>query len=143
MTGPDDGSFTGRHYQLAETVNVPPPVRARIPIMIGGSGERKTLRLVAQYASACNLFGEGTEVVRRKLEVLRSHCDDVGRDYAAIRKTVLAQSDPVGDVDAFLREMEELAGLGVEMAVAMPRGDDPEAWTGRVVEEVLPRLREL
>lgn len=143
MTGPDGGSFTGEHFHLAETVNVPPPVREAIPVMIGGSGEKKTLRLVAEYANACNLFGEGPEVVRRKLDVLRAHCDDVGRDYAAIRKTVLVQTDPVADPDGFLGEMETLAGLGVEMAVTMPPTDDPESWTGTVVEQVLPRLREL
>lgn len=143
MTSPSRDEFVGEHYQLAETVNVPPPVRGAIPVMIGGSGERKTLRLVAQYAGACNLFGEEPEVIRHKLAVLREHCDAAGRDYAAIRKTVLVQSDPLDDVDAFLREMDELAALGIERAVVMPAGEDPAAWTEQVVAQAVPRLLEI
>src|SRR4029079_17548860 len=80
----------------------PPP-----PILIGGMGERKTLRLVAQYADACNLFNEfGTEGIAHKLEVLRGHCDAVGRDYDAIRKTVLFLGDPLANPEDFLRDVE-------------------------------------
>lgn len=143
MTSPDEGDFTGEHFHLAETVNVPPPVRGAIPIMIGGSGEKKTLRMVAEYGNACNLFGADTDVIRHKLDVLREHCETLGRDYAAIRKTVLVQQDPVADPDSFVREMEALAGIGVEMAITMPPTEDPEGWTTSVVGGVVPRLQQI
>ena len=77
MWSNNDGPYEGRHYQLAETICVPAPVR-RPPIMIGGQGERKTLRLVARYGDACNLFPADLATVRHKLEVLDAHCDDGG-----------------------------------------------------------------
>jgi len=146
MWSDNDGRFDGRHYQLAETINLPEPVRGSIPLMIGGGGERKTLRLVAQYADACHLFArEGLDGVRHKLEVLRRHCDDLGRDYDAIEKTMggIGVSDPARDTDAFLREMEQFAELGITLMTMTPSGPDPVAWTTEVCERVLPRLREL
>ncbi len=82
-------SHSGRHHSIAGALNNPKPVRGRIPILIGGSGERRTLRLVAQHADACNLFGD-LDTVRHKLDVLERHCADVGRDPAEITKTKLA-----------------------------------------------------
>src|SRR5205814_3237707 len=79
-------TFTGRHYRVAEVLNNPKPIRGRIPILIGGSGERRTLRLVARYGDACNLFGD-PDTIRHKLDVLERHCADVGRDPAEITKT--------------------------------------------------------
>ena len=142
MWSDDDGPFEGEHFHLAETICLPKPPRGRVPLMIGGQGERKTLRLVAQYADACNLFtGEGVPGVARKLEVLRRHCDDLGRDYDAIRKTILWFGDPVAESDRFTREMEEYAGLGVTLAALMPPLDaDPEAWATALVESELPRV---
>jgi F420-dependent oxidoreductase-like protein len=85
--------FVGKHYQLAEPINQPPALsRPHPPILIGGSGEKKTLRLVARYADACNLFGADLGELERKLEILRRHCDEVGRDYDAIEKTTLNPS---------------------------------------------------
>jgi F420-dependent oxidoreductase-like protein len=83
--------YEGRHYHLAETLNSPQVLsRPHPPVMIGGMGEQKTLRLVAQYADACNLFAYGGEdVIRHKLDVLRRHCEDVGRDYEEIERTAL------------------------------------------------------
>jgi len=95
---------------------------------------------VAQYADACNLFGESPEVVRHKLEVLRRHCDDLGRDYDSIDKTMIAMGDPVGDTDAFLTSMEEYAKLGISLITLTPSSDDPVRWTSTVCEGVLPRL---
>ncbi|MCD4535368.1 LLM class F420-dependent oxidoreductase [Nocardioides sp. cx-169] len=144
MWGDDDGAYDGTHYRLAETVCVPPPVRpSGVPVLIGGSGERKTLRLVARYADACNLFGEPPEVVRHKLDVLRRHCDDAGRDYDAIEKTMVATADPAGETDDFLAAMEEYAALGISLVTMVPAADDPVAWTSEVCERVLPRLAEL
>lgn len=91
MWAGDETPYTGTHYQLARPLNAPQPIqRPHPPIVIGGGGERKTLRLVAQYADACNLFArEGTDVLVHKLHVLREHCYAVGRDYATIEKTAI------------------------------------------------------
>ena len=144
MWSDNDGPYVGKHYRLAETICLPPPVRGRVPILIGGGGERKTLRLVAQYADACNLFGhEGPDGIAHKLEVLRGHCDDVGRDYDAIRKTLLFNSDPLADPDGFMRDMETYAGLGISLVTTMPPTDDPERWATGVVTGVVPRLAQI
>ncbi len=147
MWSEDDGPFEGRHYQLTETVCVPPPVQQpHPPVLIGGGGERKTLRLVAQYADACNLFPVGPDGVRHKLEVLRRHCDDVGRDYDEIEKTMLGTSDgpdPAVEADAFLAAMAPYAELGISLVTMMPPADDPVGWTSAVCEGVVPRLADL
>lgn len=144
MWSDDDGSYTGKHYELAETICLPRPVRGRVPIMIGGAGERKTLRLVAQYADATNLFArEGIEGIAYKLDVLRGHCDALGRDYEAIKKTMVYHGDPLADWDGFMREMEGYAKLGISLVTMAPPTDDPEAWTIGMVADVVPRLREI
>ncbi len=143
MWSDDDGAFTGAHYQLAETVSTPPNVQSRLPILVGGAGEKKTLRLVARYADACNIFGQGPDVMEHKLAVLRGHCDDAGTDYDAIEKSVILDDDPLGDTDVFLADMAAYAAHGIEMVTLVPKGDDPVAWTSEVCERVLPRLREV
>jgi F420-dependent oxidoreductase-like protein len=139
----DQTPYVGTHYQLAEPVLTPPPVQSPPPIMIGGSGERKTLRLVAQYADACNIFGESPENARHKLDVLRGHCEDVGTDYDAIEKTMIFSGDPTDDPDAFLSTAEEYAALGISMFTMMPPGEDPVAWTTEMADRVVPRLAEI
>jgi F420-dependent oxidoreductase-like protein len=115
MWSGDNGSYRGKHYQLAETLCVPAPLsRPHPPILIGGSGERKTLRLVAQYANACNLFGT-PETAAAKLKVLREHCDRLGRDYAAIEKTVLTLYP--GDLARFLDQLAAYSEAGVDTAL--------------------------
>jgi alkanesulfonate monooxygenase len=112
MWADDDAAFEGRHYQLGRTLNSPQPLtRPHPPILIGGGGERKTLRLVAQYADACNLFARGE--VERKLAVLREHCEALGRDYADIEKTAMGSLDP-SDLDGLKAELRRLSGLGIE-----------------------------
>jgi len=147
MWSDDDGAFEGTHYRLKETINLPQPTRGRLPVLIGGGGERKTLRLVAQYADACHLFTrEGLDGVSHKLDVLRGHCEKVGRDYDDIRKTIGGGGalDPVADPDAFLSAMEDYAALGVTLVTVNPPKDgDPAAWTERFVGSVLPRLRDI
>lgn len=82
-------SFSGRHYRIREALNFPRPLRRDgIPILVGGSGERRTLALVAKYADACNLFGD-VPTIRHKLDVLERHCEAIGRDPATITKTRL------------------------------------------------------
>jgi F420-dependent oxidoreductase-like protein len=91
MWSEDNGPYNGKHFQLAETLCSPQPLsKPHPPILIGGSGEKKTLRLVAKYADACNLFARmGIENVGNKLDILKGHCEKVGRDYGEIEKTVL------------------------------------------------------
>ncbi|MGW2091023.1 LLM class F420-dependent oxidoreductase [Promicromonospora sukumoe] len=148
MWSENDGAFEGKHYQLAETINLPQPPRGSVPVMIGGGGEKKTLRLVAQYGQACNLFGaagdEGLERVAHKLDVLREHCDRLGTDYDAIEKTMLYQGAENTDPDAFLKDMERYAKLGISLVGLMPTPyENPVPWATRLVEDVVPRLSEV
>ena len=145
MWGEDEGPFEGRHYQLAETINVPQNLtRPHPPIVIGGSGEKKTLRLVAQYADATNLIVSGEEELAHKLEVLRRHCDDLGRDYATIEKTVMGpQGDPQADVDGFLRTAQAYADLGIEHIHLRATAPDPAATVTQFGERVAPRLADI
>src|SRR5258706_673178 len=107
MWSDDNGAFRGRHYQLDETLCSPRPVSAPRPrIMIGGGGERKTLRLVAKYADACNVMGN-PEDVAHKIDVLRRHCDDVGRDINDIEVTTMFRNlPPEPSVDDVVRAAE-------------------------------------
>ncbi|MBB4685057.1 F420-dependent oxidoreductase-like protein [Amycolatopsis jiangsuensis] len=125
----NDGPFEGKHYQLAETLCSPQPIH-RPRVLIGGGGERKTLRLVAQYGDACNLFGSSPEDVAHKLDVLRRHCDDLGRDYDAISKTITANNprpEPATR-DEFVRAMADYAKLGVQTVIITPTTGTPAAW---------------
>jgi F420-dependent oxidoreductase-like protein len=119
--------FDGRHYQLAETLNSPPAVsRPHPPILIGGMGERKTLRLVAKYADACNLFAfAGVDELRRKLGVLREHCEREGRPYDEIEKTTLGTANlRKQSAQQLVDECGALAGLGIQHAIFnLPRGE--------------------
>jgi F420-dependent oxidoreductase-like protein len=145
----DEGPFEGEHYRLAETLCRPLPLSrpGRGPeILVGGSGERKTLRLVAQYGDACNLFETGPEEVGRKLDVLRRHCDDVGREYADIRVTLLMGGDQLlsGDVDGFVAAARPYADLGVETVILRPPAEVPLAtWVRDHVAPAVPRVAEL
>jgi F420-dependent oxidoreductase-like protein len=143
MWSDDNGPFQGRHYQLDETLCSPAPIRQpRPPILIGGGGERKTLRLVARYADACNLFGTSPDDVARKLAVLRSHCDAEGRDYDSIEKTVLAVRPALADVDAFIAAAGAYANLGVTEMATMP-DRHPVEFAEQLAERVLPRLADV
>ncbi|MGH9091299.1 MAG: LLM class F420-dependent oxidoreductase [Acidimicrobiales bacterium] len=126
MWSQDDGPFEGRHYRLAATLCSPPPLSAPRPrVLIGGGGERRTLRLVAQYADACNFFG-GRDEIAHKLDVLRRHCDDVGRDPGEIEVTASFRDLPAEiTTDELVRRAEELAEVGVATLVTGPVGDHP------------------
>jgi len=118
MWSDEESPYDGKHYKLARTLNSPQSLRRpHPPILIGGGGEKKTLRMVAQYAQACNLFA-GPDL-ERKLDVLRGHCEALGRDYDEIEKTVMYPMDPGPNgenVDSVLERLRELAGLGVSHA---------------------------
>ena len=111
---------------------------------IGGGGERKTLRLVAQYGDACNLFGSSPDDVARKLEVLRRHCDELGRDYDTIRKTILANNPrPEPDtLDDFVTHMADYAELGIDTAIITPTTGAPASWID-AMSPAVPKLAEL
>jgi F420-dependent oxidoreductase-like protein len=135
--------YNGKYYQLAETLNSPQPLsKPHPPIMIGGGGEKKTLRLVAQYADACNLFVRaGEEVIRHKLEVLRKHCQKVGRDYNEIERTALTTINLAEDgmsVSQVIEMCQGLADVGIQhIIVNMPNVSkiDPILTLG---QEVIP-----
>jgi F420-dependent oxidoreductase-like protein len=139
MWSDDDGPYGGKHYQLDETLCHPGPVSAPRPrIMIGGGGERKTLRLVATYADACNIIGPPTELAH-KIEVLRRHCDEVGRDISEIEITTMLR-DRHPTADEILRSAEDFAALGVATLVTSPIGDDPAAALEATYGPVIDRL---
>jgi alkanesulfonate monooxygenase SsuD/methylene tetrahydromethanopterin reductase-like flavin-dependent oxidoreductase (luciferase family) len=112
------GPYEGEHYQLKEALNSPQASsEPHPPVMIGGMGEKRTLRLVAQYADACNLFIYGqSDVIRHKLDVMRGHCEDVGRHYEEIERTALGTANlaedamTAADVIGLCREINE-AGI--------------------------------
>ena len=148
MWSDNNGPYHGRYYQLAETLCNPQPLsQPHPPILIGGTGEKKTLRLVAQYADACNLFARlGVDALRGKLDVLKQHCDKMGRDYATIEKTTL---DTVhlapGQLSAadVIAQCRTLANLGIQQAIFnMPNVQDitPLEIFGR---EIIPAVAEL
>ncbi|HET6775450.1 MAG TPA: LLM class F420-dependent oxidoreductase [Acidimicrobiales bacterium] len=143
MWSEDDGAFEGRHYRLAETICEPRPVsQPRPPVLIGGSGERKTLRLVARYGDACNLFATSPDEIAHKLDVLARHCEAEGRDPDTVQRTILAVRDPFADLDGFLGDMDAYAKLGIDEVALMPSGD-PVAYVERTGSEIVPRLAEL
>ncbi|MFF4361397.1 LLM class F420-dependent oxidoreductase [Streptomyces sp. NPDC001604] len=138
-----NGPFEGKHYELAETLCVPEPVSSPHPeIMIGGGGEKKTLRLVARYGDACNLFATSPEEVRHKLDVLRGHCEAEGRDYDRIRKTVayMGESATAGDLDAFTRDISGYTKLGLDTVILVPRLGEPAAWIESFAAPAVQRL---
>jgi F420-dependent oxidoreductase-like protein len=123
MWSGDDKPYQGRHHQLQRPLNSPAPLsRPHPPILLGGSGERKTLRLVARYAHACNLFP--TPEMPRKLDVLREHCEREGRDYDEILKTCVYQFDvgPNGEgTGKLVEDLRRLADLGIQAAIGRVR----------------------
>ena len=146
MWSDDDGAFTGRQFQLAETIDVPGPIQSRPPIVIGGVGERKTLRLVAQYADACNLFANadgGPAAVQQKLDVLRRHCESEGTDYDAIAKTILwsGSLDPADR--GFVEHLRGFAEIGVSEVHVMHLGDDPVGFVKELGSTLVPAVHDL
>lgn len=147
MWSDDDEPFEGTHYSLAETICAPKPLH-RVPVMVGGNGERKTLRLVALHADACNLILGGDDPAteaRHKLAVLRGHCDDVGRPYDEVRRTVMLPQplDPAREAGRFLMQMEDLAAVGVQEVHVVPLREaaaDPVRFVRDLGTHVVPQL---
>jgi hypothetical protein len=148
MWADDRTPYQGQHFQLADPLNHPLPLsQPHPPIMVGGAGEKKTLRLVAQYADACNLFVRlGEDGLREKLDILRQHCEDVGRPYDEIERTALGTIDlrpgkqSVDEVIALCRSM---ADIGIQHLIFnMPNVHEitPLEIIGR---EIIPAVAEL
>jgi alkanesulfonate monooxygenase SsuD/methylene tetrahydromethanopterin reductase-like flavin-dependent oxidoreductase (luciferase family) len=138
MWSGDEGPYRGKHYQLERPLNSPQSLSRPHPgILIGGSGEQKTLRLVARFGDACNLWP--TPEIPHKLEVLRGHCEAVGSDYDAIEKTAILHFD-VGEngekVDEVIGRLHWLAGMGIETVI----GSVKDAWRIKPLEIVAERL---
>ncbi len=131
MWAGDDSPFTGAHYQLERPLNSPQALSSPHPrILIGGGGEKKTLRLVAQYADACNIFDVGPAAVRAKYDVIRGHCEAVGRDYADIEKTVLSRADLAQEsTDSLVDRFGKLAEIGTDhVIIGLARVHEPGAF---------------
>ena len=138
MWGPGSPPFEGRTLKVAEAICYPRPLQERIPILLGGSGERRTLRLVARHADSCNLFGD-PDTVRHKLAVLHEHCAAEGRDPGEIEVThfsparvVLSEQDRSGDgagtVEERIGRCRELAEAGVQTEIiGLTDADGPES----------------
>jgi F420-dependent oxidoreductase-like protein len=140
MWGDDDGPYEGKHYQLAETLCSPSPVSSPRPrILIGGSGERKTLRLVAAYADACNLFGDAATIAH-KLEVLRRHCEEVRRDPDDIEVTAMIMVPEDAPADTVVGEAETLSAVGVHTIMVRSTGPEPVRWLEEDMAPVMPRI---
>jgi len=140
MWSDDNGAYEGTHYQLAETLCSPLPVSSPRPrVLIGGGGERKTLRIVAKYADACNFIGDAA-TVSHKVEVLRRHCAEVGRDPAEIEVTALIGVPDDVQTDTILREAEALDAAGAHTIVVRSTGSQPSQWLEETWGPVVPAL---
>jgi F420-dependent oxidoreductase-like protein len=135
-------SFAGRHYTATRLLNSPEAIsRPRIPIMIGGGGERKTLRLVAQYADACNVFGDAARIAH-KYAVLREHCERLGRTYEEIERSTLQSVDvDAQSSDELVERLGALGEGGAQHILMSVRGVSDVSKLERLGAEVLPQLR--
>jgi F420-dependent oxidoreductase-like protein len=142
MWSDNEGPYEGKHYRLGRTLNSPQPLSSPRPrIMIGGSGEKKTLRLVAQYADACNLFGAGD--LAHKLDVLREHCANLGRDYDTIEKTAITPFELGTKGEGAEEMLDRLRGmhdLGVTVATGSLRGPDGPEGVVAYGEHIIPEI---
>jgi F420-dependent oxidoreductase-like protein len=140
----DPTPFEGRHYRLERPINCPPAVRRpRPPLMIGGNGPRRTLRLVARYADACNLQGPPDEVAE-KLKVLERHCEAEGRDPSSIEKTCMVKYHlPGGDPSGLVDHLRELSAIGIDRVFGPIRDIDWLPGLDVMRNEVMPAATDL
>jgi F420-dependent oxidoreductase-like protein len=145
MWNDDDNEFKGKQFMIPRPINHPQAIqKPHPPILIGGVGEKKTLKFVAQYGDACNLFARlGDDELKRKLEILKEHCKDVGRNYDDIEKTVLDQVSPnfkAQDVIDSCKKMRELGFTHFIIGIPENTSSDP---IKRLAEEVIPKVAKL
>ena len=142
-------ALEGRHVRLDRVMNSPQALsRPHPPVLIGGGGERKTLRLVARYADACNVFGTDPEKLRHKFDVLRRHCEAVGRDYAEIERTILTSVSITPDgsrgsltPDALVERLGATTSVGAQHAIFSVRDVQDVSKLELIGEKVIPQLR--
>jgi F420-dependent oxidoreductase-like protein len=139
-----EGSFDGRHFRARRLLNSPQSIsRPHPPIMVGGGGERKTLRLVAQYADACNVFG-GPPAIHRKYEILRGHCEAVGRNPDEIERSTLQGADPSREPASRIADrFGELGDAGAQHIIFSIPGVDDLSKLETLGRDVIPQLRDL
>jgi len=143
--------FVGQHYQASDPLNAPQAMsKPHPPILIGGGGERRTLKLVAKYADACNVFGTDTDQLKHKYDVLRRHCENVGRDYAEIEKTFLASVSITPDgarrsltPEAMVERLGRTAEVGAQHAIVGVRGVEDLSKLELIGREVIPQLHRI
>jgi F420-dependent oxidoreductase-like protein len=142
MWNGDESPFRGEYLDLEHPVGSPRPVTTpQPPVLIGGTGERRTLRLVAEYADACNLFDipDGGRSIRRQLDVLARHCADVGRRFEDIERTVTTSLEPGESSGRLAEHCQNLGESGIQHVVVIARGrplsdDDLDAVAGAANE---------
>ena len=135
------GPLEGKHLHATRILNSPQSIsRPRVPIMIGGGGERKTLRLVAQYADACNVFGDGQRIAH-KFAVLREHCERLGRPYEEIERSTLQSIDLESQSpDQLVERFGQLGEAGAQHILVSVRGVSDVSRLERLGAEVIPQL---
>jgi F420-dependent oxidoreductase-like protein len=144
MWSGDEGQFDGRHYHLRRTLNSPQALsRPHPPILIGGSGEKKTLKLVARYADACNIAAYDLSATAHKLDVLRQHCLNEGRDYDEIEKTAQTRYD-LGEngenVGQTIEQLHQVAELGFSQVHGSLLGVSKPGQLDLLAERVIPAV---
>lgn len=142
----DVAPYHGTHYQLAETLNQPMPIsQPHPPIMIGGMGENKTMRLIAQYGDACNFFiRAGAETMQARLDTIKRNCDEIGRDAATIEKTALGTFDPRQQSAAdLIAELRGIAAMGFTHAIYNAPQDLEIETAETLIRDVIPAIADL
>jgi F420-dependent oxidoreductase-like protein len=144
MWSDDEGPFDGEHYHLARTLNSPQVLsRPHPPILIGGAGEKKTLRLVARYADSCNIMAYDVEVAAHKLDVLREHCANEGRDYDEIEKTAQTRfnlGENGANVNQTIENLHAISELGFTVAHGSLIGVSKDRQFDLFAERIIPAL---
>lgn len=145
MWNDDDKEFKGKQFTIPRPINHPQAIqKPHPPILIGGVGEKKTLKFVAKYADACNLFSRlGEDELKRKLEILKGHCKDAGRNYDDIEKTVLDQIQPDFDPKDIIENCKKMRELGFTHVIIGIPGNSSSKPVKKIAEEVIPEIKNL